>query len=242
MGSRGQQLKLAHGQLRQATATATAPIHDSYDMANQQQQHVAYLADFGGGPTPTAAQLVRLPTHRDFPTPLTDSELLDAQHRQLDREIDAYDDLKLIMRIYARACHPNIDDMPKPSLNPIVSDPTIQAFEHCHNGLCTARRGACLEGEQVYHLAKRLITWLQDQDEAKNRLGPYQWPSSNWWIAPAGYVLEGHSSGVTAARYGGAHMSARVATPVLGDPTLFGVNSHQPEFHAAKFTIHFVHF
>lgn len=195
----------------------------------------SYLVDFGGSPTPDASRHIHLPSHRDLSTPLDDDALTDALSPPIQTNRNRDGDGQFLLDTYARACHPALDDLSGDAL-----DDTLAALEHCHTGLRRARNAECLEAENIYNLANRLVTWLQDDPRA--RLGPLS--DGKWWIAHDVYLVRAgrlSSSGVGAYRDGGM--------PVLSDPNLLDWSFYygdrtgdKDRFERALFTAHIVHF
>ncbi|KAL2020589.1 hypothetical protein VTK56DRAFT_8177 [Thermocarpiscus australiensis] len=136
---------------------------------------------------------------------------------------------------YGRVCHPYLDDMPtyQELLIPGYSNPTLDALKACHNGLHDIRNKKYLDGEGIFHLAERLMSWIQDQEHA--RLGG--WFTRKWWIVPECYTLLAGRSGSSQPNiYGGK-------APKLGDPNQHGDRTQDAHnFNRALFTVHFVHF
>ncbi|KAK4099506.1 hypothetical protein N658DRAFT_539791 [Parathielavia hyrcaniae] len=206
-------------------------------MAANNQSGPAYLADFGGGPTPattTACQLPRLPQ-------VPDDQLYDISKDGIDKYLNPQalnSHSEFLTATYLRVAHPALDS---------DSQGRLESWIHCHNGLRTARDNEWLAEEEVYHLTNRLLTWIQDQQDA--RLGPH--PSGQWWVVPESYIL--HIYDATKRLAGQTRQGAAAApallinalpiAPVLGDATLVGpiaAQQHNARFAAAKFTIHFV--
>lgn len=193
-----------------------------------------YHRDFGGAPTPAASQRLQLPSSSYLPAGLTGADLLDATSPDINRQAAIQHDKRFLRDTYNRVTHAILDDLWEDDDD---AHSTLLAFEACHNGLWRSRTAQYLEAEDVYHLAVRLITWLQDQPEA--RLGSLL--AGKWWVAPHAYVLLAGSSAASDATQPG-HRGAQ--TPELGDQSRFGdlAQEHLESFDKARFTVHFVHF
>ncbi|GAB1314623.1 hypothetical protein MFIFM68171_04833 [Madurella fahalii] len=201
----------------------------------------AYLDDFGGSPPPGPRARPRFPSHRDFPNPLRDNDLFDARSPAIDQKLNRVDDERFLRHTYSRALHPVLDEIPEDEeLEGFDPKGTFAALEHCHNGLWRARRAEFLEASDVYHLANRLIAWIQDQPGA--RLGGCA--EGKWWIAPDAYVLRaGRISSAGFGAYGGMENIPKLGDPMLAEIGIYGDRSEDKDlFERACFTIHFAHF
>ncbi|KAK4032783.1 hypothetical protein C8A01DRAFT_40757 [Parachaetomium inaequale] len=187
-------------------------------MADTKQMRLAMAKEFGG-PTPVHSKQLNLPSHQNLQPPIADAQLLDATSPQINKEIKALatgnPDWNFLTATYTRVAHSLLD---QPG-----TEATLQAWKHCHNGLFAARKSDWLDGEHIYHLAERLITWSQDDPNA--RLGNRA--SGNWWIVPTNYTLLVRGAGGD-------------ITPPFG---WFDEDAATlARFDQAKFTVHFVHF
>lgn len=189
----------------------------------------SFISEFGiGPPTPEASKNLTLPSNRDLQPPVPDHELLDATLPEIDRlwkDLTVPDKTRLRNR-YTRVAHPHLDS-PSTTQNE-------EAWASCHDGLFRARRGDFLDSSDIYHLANRLMSWIQDQPHA--RLGGRS--TGTWWILPDLYTLRISSGDSTDQRGEGLE-----ETPALGSE-LFGeeeVKKHRHLFDQAKFTVHLVH-
>ncbi|AEO63039.1 uncharacterized protein THITE_112766 [Thermothielavioides terrestris NRRL 8126] len=185
-----------------------------------------FLNDYDGGKSPQAAQHLQLPTHRDFAKPLSDDQLHDATDPQFDRECrgSLSGNRPFLDTAYRRVAHPALDEA-------VSESNRLAAWRSCHNGLFRARHGEWLDGEDVYYLANRLLTWCQEQRPA--RLGSIS--QGKWWILPEHYnllVRDPTAGGwqEEAPELGSGHYSPGAA------------NLHKKAFDNAKITVHFVHF
>lgn len=199
-----------------------------------------YLDDFGGSLTPDTRTQPRLPSHRDFPNPLRDADLFDAHDPVIDQKLNRVEDERFLRYTYSRALHPVLDEFQDEDLEGFDPKGTFTALEHCHNGLWRARRAEFLEAPDVYHLANRLITWIQDQPGA--RLGGYG--EGQWWIAPDAYVIKaGRISSSGFGAYRDMESIPKLADPMLAEIGIYGDRSEdKAQFERARFTVHFAHF
>jgi hypothetical protein len=146
----------------------------------------SYLTAFSQTPTTDVEKTLRLPHPQRNPVafsgpyPINWLTLDDANIEQEDpptpRDNQPYNQF---LTQYLPFAHPILDLAENANRgNPIGHQQWI-AFHSCHNGLQRARAHSCLQGDEIFHLAERLLTWAMDQPEA--RLGNRQ--SGRWWIA-----------------------------------------------------------
>ncbi|KAG7289232.1 hypothetical protein NEMBOFW57_005597 [Staphylotrichum longicolle] len=174
-----------------------------------------YLNAFGANPSPDISRAIQLPTRNDLQPPIPAAQLLDPNSDLIDRQLEVpAREQAFLLNTYGRVAHPVLDQNQADKLD---------SFYSCHNGLYAARHGEWLESQDLYHLADRLVTWAQDQPNA--RLGNRS--SGNWWILPELYAIR---------------VGSEEATPTLASEIY---NSQQRQLHRtlfdqARFTIHMV--
>jgi hypothetical protein len=191
----------------------------------------SYLNEFGaGGPTPPASQALRLPDNTDLQPPVPHAALWDATRPAINQTIPSADPASdggvFLQAHYARVTHHTLDGS---DISP--SEIKLHAWKACHNGLQRARRCHWLEDEDIYHLAERLVTWIQDQPAA--RLGNRA--LRKWWIVPELYAL--HINDIDTPG------PSEWRIPKLADPEYFTQRDqevHKERFNAAKLTAHLV--
>jgi hypothetical protein len=192
----------------------------------QNHQATEYVTEFGDGPTPEAVKVLQLPQ------PVPDNELLDVTAPTLDIDLEALstsDETAVFLRTTSeRVACTVLSDVG------VANDQNLGRWRNCYSGLYRARRGLWLEDQQIYHLADRLLMWMQGQPEA--RLGGRS--SGRWWLVPEIYVL--HVDDDT-RRLGHINLppSVELRHEIIGDTNM--QQPHVDQFDTARFTVHILH-
>ncbi|KAH6850572.1 hypothetical protein B0I37DRAFT_428789 [Chaetomium sp. MPI-CAGE-AT-0009] len=131
------------------------------------------------------AQL-NLPNHKSWDRNATDNDLIDARNKRIDHKITGEmtpETREFLRDTYERVAHGLLDSGYDEDEED--AEDALRAWRDCHNGLWNLRHQRWLGDEHIYHLTERLITWSQEQEDA--RLGDRS--DGNWWILPPDYQL-----------------------------------------------------
>ncbi|KAK4142423.1 uncharacterized protein C8A04DRAFT_29872 [Dichotomopilus funicola] len=146
------------------------------------RRHLELLrADFGGYNTPAATLQWNLPDNRDLNddgSKLGNGLINVAGDSRFNEPISKGQlDNSFIWNTYERITRPDLD--PTDNLN------ICRIWADSQDGLLCLRNGWWLSGESIFHLIERLLTYSQDQPQA--RLGIRT--SGHWFVVPDQYLL-----------------------------------------------------
>jgi hypothetical protein len=151
----------------------------------------SYRTAFSQPPTPTpeASKSLQLPHPQTNPVPFTAPFRWFKVNSSFDKTVNPPASINSEsgqqtqvgspLQDYIAVSHPVLDFAENANRGVPVGQQRWEAFAACHNGLHIARHALFLQGDEIFHLMERLMTWVMDQPDA--RLGNRQ--TGTWWIA-----------------------------------------------------------